>query len=228
VTMNKNTLLDIYNKLYKFFGPQHWWPGDTPLEIIVGAILTQNTAWTNVEKAIANLKQVRLLSSPAKIKRSGRKALARLIRPAGYYNVKSARIKNFIDFLDSGYGLSLKRLGRRETAKLRSELMSVNGIGPETCDSILLYAFKKPVFVVDAYTKRIFSRHGIFSESLSYDKVQEIFMRSLPSDERLYNEYHALIVRLGKELCRKKPDCGNCPLKEHLNHLKTDSYNNII
>jgi len=226
--MNKNTLLDIYNKLYKFFGPQHWWPGDTPLEIIVGAILTQNTAWTNVEKAIANLRKARLLSSPAKLKRYDRKALARLIRPAGYYNVKSKRLKNFINFLDSGYGLSLKRLGRQETAKLRSELMSVNGVGPETCDSILLYAFKKPVFVVDAYTKRIFSRHGIFSESLSYDKVQEIFVRNLPSDERLYNEYHALIVRLGKELCRKEPDCGSCPLKGYLNHLKTGPYNNII
>ena len=225
MTMNKNTLLDIYNKLYKFFGPQHWWPGDTPLEIIVGAILTQNTAWTNVEKAIANLKKAGALTSPRAMKKLRTSRLATLIRPAGYYNIKAKRLKNF---LDSGYGLSLKRLGRQEIAKLKSELMSVNGIGPETCDSILLYAFKKPVFVVDAYTKRIFSRHGIFSESLSYDKVQEIFMRSLPSDERLYNEYHALIVRLGKELCRKKPDCGNCPLKEHLNHLKTGSYNNII
>jgi len=141
-----------------------------------------------------------------------KRSLARLIRPAGYYNVKALRIKNFIDYLADHHDLSLDKLSRRKTAALRSELLSVSGIGPETCDSILLYAFKRPSFVVDAYTKRIFSRHDLFGEDAGYDEMKGIFTQNIPVDRKMYNEYHALIVRLGKELCRKSPKCGACPL----------------
>lgn len=204
---------DIYSRLYRFYGPQGWWPGDTRLEIIVGAILTQNTAWVNVEKAITNLKEAKLLSSPAGIEKIPKRRLARIIRPAGYYNVKAERLKNFISFLSARYDSSLNLLSRTPTSRLREELLAVNGIGPETCDSILLYAFKRPVFVIDAYTRRIFSRHGIFPEDCDYHEMQSLFMKNLPSEEGLFNEYHALIVRLGKDLCRKAPRCGKCPLK---------------
>ena len=141
-----------------------------------------------------------------------KRSLARLIRPAGYYNVKARRLKNFIEFLAAHYGLNLNRLSRRKTGVLRRQLLSVNGIGPETCDSILLYAFQRPSFVVDAYTKRVFSRHGLFSEGCGYDDVRKVFMENLPCDRKLYNEYHALIVRVAKEFCRKPPKCGACPL----------------
>lgn len=209
---NAKALKDIFDKLYRHYGPQGWWPGRTRFEIIVGAILTQNTAWRNVEKAIDNLKKAKLLS-PIELENVDRKRLARLIRPAGYYNVKSGRLKCFVDFLFSRYGGSLFEISRRETADLRKELLCVNGIGPETCDSILLYAFGRPLFVVDAYTKRIFSRHKFFKEDASYEEVQKFFMERLPRNSDLYNEFHALIVRLGKEVCRKTPDCNICPIK---------------
>lgn len=205
------TLLQIYKRLYKFYGPQGWWPGHTRFEIIVGAILTQNTAWCNVEKAIINLKSEKLLS-PEKVKSVSSRSLAALIRPAGYYNIKTKRLKNFIISLYSKYGGSLAKLSSENIDKLRKILLSINGIGPETCDSIMLYAFKKPIFVVDAYTKRVFSRHGFFNEGTGYHEVQKFFMDNLPKGERLYNEYHALIVRLGKEFCRTKPNCEKCPL----------------
>jgi len=207
-------IIKIYDILYKFYGPQGWWPARSRLEVIIGAILTQNTAWSNVEKAVHNLRKAGLLSSPAKISKARRQGLAKLIRPAGYFNVKSKRIKNFIRFLADKYNLSLKRLSRREAAVLREELLQVNGVGPETCDSILLYAFQRPAFVVDAYTKRIFSRHRFFRPDAGYEEVQKIFTANLPVDIKVYNEYHALIVRLGKEYCRKKPKCGKCPLKD--------------
>ncbi len=203
----------IYHRLYASFGPQDWWPGDTRLEIIVGAILTQNTAWSNVEKAIANLRGAGALSSLAALKNIRTRTLAKLIRPAGYYNIKAKRIKNFLRFLSSRYQGSLKAMSAQETGTLRQELLGVNGIGQETCDSILLYAFRRPIFVVDAYTKRIFSRHGLFAAGASYEDLQDAFMKRLPSDERLFNEYHALIVRLGKLVCRKNPDCSSCPLE---------------
>jgi endonuclease III related protein len=207
----KNIFLEIYNRLYAFYGPQEWWPADTRFEVIVGAILTQNTAWPNVEKAIVNLKREGVLS-PCKIKNIRIDSLARIIRPAGYYNVKAKRLKNFVSFLYSGYGGSLKRLSSQGTGKLRKELLNINGIGPETCDSIMLYAFKKRIFVVDTYTKRIFSRHSLVSGAAGYYDVHKIFMDNLPCRERLFNEYHALIVRLGKEFCRTKPRCVKCPL----------------
>ncbi len=152
------------------------------------------------------------MSSPSRLKQIHIRSLARLIRPAGYYNVKALRVKNFIDYLADHHGLSLDKLSHRKTAALRNELLSVSGIGPETCDSILLYAFKRPSFVVDAYTKRIFSRHGLFREDVGYDEVKRIFTQNIPRDRRVYSEYHALIVRLGKEICRKAPKCGACPL----------------
>ncbi len=210
--MNKGAFRDVYKKLYSAFGPQHWWPGDTQFEVIVGAILTQNTAWTNVEKAIANLKDAGALESAADMIKLRTGTLAKLIKPAGYYNIKAKRIRNFLRFLERGYGSDIKALESLDTPALRNELLSVNGIGPETCDSILLYAFGRPVFVVDAYTKRVFSRHGFFDEDLGYAEVQSIFTENLRRETAVFNEYHALIVRLAKEFCRARPKCGSCPL----------------
>ncbi len=180
--------------------------------MIAGAILTQNTSWKNVEKAIRGLKEAGILT-PLKMKQISVNALSAIIRPAGYHNIKARRLKNFVDFLFKNYALSLDRAGRQDPGRLRRELLTINGVGPETCDSILLYAFNRPFFVVDAYTKRIFSRHGFFKKKASYDDVQKFFTENLPEDLKLYNEYHALIVRLGKEYCRSKPACGSCPLE---------------
>ena len=206
-------LLTIYNRLYKKCGPRNWWPADTPFEVIVGAILTQNTAWSNVEKAIANLKDSRRFN-PASLAALRQKSLAKLIHPAGYYNVKAKRLKNFLRFLLSDFNGSLREAFALPAGRLRERLLDVNGIGPETADSILLYAAKKPVFVVDAYTKRMLSRHNIVKEDATYDDMQSIFMENLPKSTKLFNEYHALIVQLGKEYCRKKPLCHLCPLKK--------------
>ncbi len=206
------TITKIYRRLFQNFGPQHWWPGDTPFEIIVGAILTQNTNWGNVEKAIRNLKQEKLLT-PQALHTVTQSHLASLIKPAGYFNVKTKRIKNFVNFLFAKYGGDLKRMKRVETPALRKELLSVNGIGPETADSILLYAFDKPAFVIDAYTKRIFYRHNLVGHNANYHQVQELLTANLSRDVKIFNEYHALIVRLGKDFCRTKPRCESCPLK---------------
>lgn len=213
VSIPPGIFIRIYNKLYKFYGPQDWWPARSRFEVIVGAILTQNTAWTNVERAIRNLRAQGYLTSPRKICALDARELSRIIRPAGYHNVKAQRLKNFTDFLLNHYACRLDRLSRIPTDGLRGELLGVNGIGPETCDSILLYAFERPVFVVDAYTKRIFSRHGFFNQESTYEFVQGLFMKNLPTESILFNEYHALIVRLAKEYCRKSPRCGDCPLK---------------
>ena len=208
-----NSLLKIYHLLYTRFGPRHWWPGDTPLEIIIGAILTQNTAWSNVEKAIRNLKKVGALDVK-RLSGISEKKLAKLIRPAGYYNIKSKRIKSFLRFLNSAYNGSINRMFRTQTRALRDRLLSVKGIGPETADSILLYAGKKAVFVVDAYTKRIFSRHGFISKEAPYEEVQGFFLKNLSLDVKLFNEFHALIVELGKSLCKSmKPLCNECPIR---------------
>jgi len=207
------SLLDIYKLLYKRFGPRHWWPGDTKLEIIIGAILTQNTAWSNVEKAISNLKKSDLLKVK-RLSQVSRKRLARLIKPSGYYNIKSQRVKEFLGFLNSRYDGKIEKMFRTKTSKLREELLNVKGIGPETADSILLYAGQKPVFVIDSYTKRVFSRHRYIHEDASYEEAQEFFVKNLPRDVKLFNEYHALIVELGKNLCKsKKPLCSECPIK---------------
>lgn len=208
----RDKLLAIYKILRKAYGPQKWWPAKTRFEVIVGAILTQNTAWSNVEKAINNLKKAKLLL-PEKIKNVKNGYLTGLIKPAGYYNIKAQRLKNFVFFLYSQYGGSLRKLSSEEPVKLRKALLGVNGIGPETCDSIMLYALGKKIFVIDAYTKRIFSRHGFFGESSDYHAAQKYFMDNLPKSGKLYNEYHALIVRLAKDFCKTKPDCETCPLR---------------
>lgn len=200
-----------YQKLYKHFGPQHWWPGDTSFEIIVGAILTQNTNWDNVAKAIVRLKKHKLLTPKALLTVSQKK-LAAHIKSSGYFNVKAKRLKNFIHFLYKEYGGNLTKMKNEEASVLRRKLLDVNGIGPETADSILLYALDKPAFVVDAYTKRILLRHGIVDSSATYYEMQLLFLHSLRKGRKLFNEYHALIVRTGKDYCKPKPLCGKCPL----------------
>ena len=208
----KEVLEEIYQRLYKAFGPQHWWPGETPFEIIIGAILTQNTAWTNVERAIDNLKRKRLLS-PKALKKISRNQLAGLIRSTGYYNQKAKKVKNFIQFLFDNYRGSLRRMFLEDFLVLRSKLLEINGIGLETADSILLYAGNKPMFVIDAYTRRILTRHNLIKSKATYSEIQNYFMDSLEDEVRLFNEYHALLVRLGKEICKPKPKCRICPLR---------------
>ncbi|MGE5197786.1 MAG: endonuclease III domain-containing protein [Deltaproteobacteria bacterium] len=181
---------------------------------MTGAILTQNTNWRNVERAINNLKKNKLLTPQLLHKISCRK-LALLVRPAGYYNIKARRLKEFLHFLFKTYGGSLKKMSAVDTRILRQQLLGVKGIGPETADSMLLYALNRPVFVVDAYTKRVFSRHRFIREDATYEETQNLFMRNLRKDARLFNEYHALLVKLGKDFCLKnKPRCQACPLKK--------------
>lgn len=205
-----------YESLYAAFGPQGWWPGRTRFEIIAGAILTQNTAWTNVEKAIKNLKRARLLV-PARMRGASNGELALLIKPAGYFNVKARRLKNFTNHLFDNYGGSLDRFLRKDPATLRGELLGINGIGPETADSIILYAAGLPEFVVDAYTKRIALRHGLANEKAGYEELKAYFMENLPPDRALFNEYHALLVKTGKDYCKTGvPRCGLCPLNGFL------------
>jgi endonuclease-3 related protein len=204
----------IYRKLYACFGPQSWWPAETPFEVMVGAILTQNTNWFNVEKAIDNLKKKKILH-PHKLYRISQRRLAALIKPVGYYNIKAKRLKSFLDFFVKHYRGDPKKMSTQGLESLRQKLLSVNGIGPETADSILLYALNKPIFVVDAYTKRILLRHHLLSKNADYNETQNFFMRNLKKQVKLFNEYHALLVKLGKEFCLKnKPKCDICPLKE--------------
>lgn len=210
----KKRLRWIYRRLFRYFGQQHWWPADSDFEVAVGAILTQNTSWSNVEKAIQNLKKARCLSLKKMLNMSDG-ALAKLIRPAGYYNIKAKRLKNFLKFLKDKYKGSIGNMRRMGILDARSQLLSVNGIGEETADSILLYALGKPIFVVDAYTKRIAVRHGFVNEGADYKTLQHLFMDNLPNREDLFNEYHALIVRLGKEFCKKNnKNCILCPINE--------------
>jgi len=207
----RSTLTEIYTRLYKAFGPQQWWPAQTQFEVIVGAILTQNTNWGNVEKALANLKRKKCLS-PQAFRNISQRKLAALIKPAGYFNVKAKRLKNFITFLFEEYDGYLRKMGKEDCEILRRKLLTVNGIGFETADSILLYAFDKPIFVVDAYTKRILYRHNLIDRDEDYHTIQDMFMRSLNCDTQMFNEYHALIVRLGKDFCKPKPLCEQCLL----------------
>lgn len=207
----QSALAEIYAKLLETFGPQQWWPAQTQFEIIVGAILTQNTNWGNVEKALANIKREKLLSSQA-FQNISHSKLAALIRPAGYFNVKAKRLKSFVSFLFKEYGGRLRKMEKEDCSILRRKLLAVNGIGPETADSILLYAFDKPVFVVDSYTRRILYRHNIIGPGEDYHVIQEMFVKSLRCDIEMFNEYHALIVRLGKDYCKAKPRCEQCVL----------------
>lgn len=203
--------MKIYEKLYEAYGPRHWWPGETPFEVMVGAILTQNTSWRNVEKAIQRLKEKGALNSEG-IRQLKKSQLASLIQSSGYYRIKADRLKAFVDFLFEEYGGEVEKMGREPLKMVREKLLKVKGIGPETADSILLYGLNKPIFVVDAYTKRVLSRHRMVSERASYEEIQKLFMNHLPIDEKLFNEYHALFVYLGKTVCKKTPKCDICPL----------------
>lgn len=205
-------VLEIYGELLSAYGPRHWWPGETPFEVCAGAILTQNTNWGNVEKAIANLKAADSLSIRG-MAALARETLAALIRPAGYFNVKADRLLQFVNFLQEQHQSSLEQLFSAPWPRTRIELLSVKGIGPETADSILLYAGGKPSFVVDAYTRRIFSRIGLVDEQISYDQLRSFFMDRLPGDAALFNEFHALIVEHAKQYCRTKPICSSCCLR---------------
>jgi endonuclease-3 related protein len=209
-----------YEILFKEFGPQHWWPGESPLEVIVGAILTQNTNWGNVEKAIRNLKSNLKPFHPSTLHKISERKLAQLIRPAGYFNLKAKRLKNFVKFLFKEYDGQIEKMKEEPLATLRAKLLMVNGIGPETADSILLYALDKPAFVIDAYTKRFLYRHNIIPKDLDYHDVQKYFEKNLDNDRQLFNEYHALIVRLGKNFCKPTPKCEECVLKKISYNLK--------
>jgi endonuclease III related protein len=219
----QQTIIEIYKLLFDAFGPQHWWPGETRFEIITGAILTQNTSWTNVEKAIKNLKNAGCLI-PEKLHQLNHQQLAELIRPAGYYNIKAKRLKNFTDWLFENYTGNLDALENIKTEQLRYELLNIKGIGFETADSILLYAFERPVFVVDAYTARITVRHGLLEPDADYEQLKYLFESNLPQDAQLYNEYHALMVRLGKDFCRPNARCTGCPLEKLSHNTETEYY----
>jgi len=201
-------LIEIYDLLYDRYGPQYWWPGETRDEIIIGAILTQNTNWKNVEKAIENLKSQSLITLE-NLLRANVKEISQCIRPSGYYNQKAIRLQEIAKFFHRN---SLKSFGAHSTAKMRNELLALKGIGPETADSILLYAFEKTIFVIDAYTKRIFHRLGFFTEGISYKEAQTFFMQNLEKNIKLFNEFHALLVRHAKEYCQKFPHCAKCVL----------------
>ena len=214
----------FYDALYTALGPQHWWPGRTPFEVIIGAILTQNTSWANVQRAMANLRKAKLLT-PGAMEKVSRPRLAKLVRPSGYFRQKARKLKAFIRFLRREYGGSLARMFRTPVGELREKLLAVHGIGPETADSILLYAGQQPAFVVDAYTRRILERHGHAAPRDSYEQIRARFESVLPRDAHLYNEYHALIVHTGKSWCRtKNPRCDECPLAPFLpDRIRTES-----
>ncbi|MCU0916259.1 MAG: endonuclease III domain-containing protein [Planctomycetes bacterium] len=207
----RELLLEIYQRLFDFFGPQHWWPGESPFEVAVGAILTQNTSWTNVAKAIANLKAAGSLDA-FKLHEMDLEQLELLIRPAGYFRVKAKRLKNFIRWLCERYDGDLVNLEPVSTNRLREELLAISGIGPETADSILLYALNRPVFVVDTYTARVMVRHGLIGPELDYQQLQGLFMSNLEPDAAFFNEFHALLVMTGKDYCKPRPKCAPCPL----------------
>jgi endonuclease-3 related protein len=205
-----------YEALLKAYGPQHWWPGRTRFEVIVGAILTQSTSWSNVELAIVALRREKLLS-PLALERVSLARLSRLIRSSGYFRQKARKLKAFVHFLRKEYRGSLDRMFATPTSKLREQLLGVHGIGPETADSILLYAGDHPVFVVDAYTRRMLERHQLAHGKQNYEEIQWLFEQSLPARAPLFNEYHALIVHTGKHFCRKSvPRCEECALKPFL------------
>lgn len=208
-------LMRIYEALFRHYGPLHWWPGETSFEVMVGAILTQNTAWTNVEKAIKNLKQSNLLNARRMLETPDEK-LAQFIRPAGYFNIKSKRLKNFLKFFYGRYNANVKKMFKSTLSRLRDELLQINGIGEETADSILLYAGNKASFVVDAYTRRVLTRHRYIKGGEKYGEIQSLFTKHLKPNPPLYNEYHAQIVAVGKDFCRKTPDCQSCPLARFL------------
>jgi endonuclease-3 related protein len=201
--------------LLNAFGKRNWWPGETELEIIIGAVLTQNTSWKNVEKAIDNLKQHNVLDIETLYKMN-RETLALIIKPSGFYNVKSGRLKNIINVIYNDYSANISHLKNINMLTLRDKLLEINGIGRETADSIILYALNKPIFVVDVYTKRFLKNHRLYDKESDYDTVQRFFMKNLPNDTYLFNEFHALIVYLCQNFCKKVPLCNRCPLEQDL------------
>jgi len=205
----------VYQVLFDKLGPQHWWPGRSPFEVMVGAVLVQNTAWKNVERAIANLRDAGCLE-PHAIHALPQAELEELIRPAGYFRVKAKRLRNLVGFVVERYDGSLEAMRASDAAALREELLAVHGIGPETADSILLYALDRPVMVVDAYTHRIWARHGWIDYDVDYHQLQEKVASGLPDDAAVFNELHALLVHVGKHWCRRLPKCEECPLRELL------------
>lgn len=205
----KTALKEYYDALFAAYGPQKWWPGETGVEMVIGAFLTQNTNWKNVEKAIARLHAANLIDWTA-LRDVPIADLAELVRPAGYY--KARRLKNFVTWLWSRYDGDLKRLRDIPLELLRNELLSINGVGPETADAILLYALHKPSFVIDAYATRLIRRHNLMAEPINYDLLKKLFEENLPRDAQLFNEYHALIVQVGKRHCRTVAQCEGCPL----------------
>ncbi|MFC1860466.1 endonuclease III domain-containing protein [Chloroflexota bacterium] len=214
------TLLDIYRRLMARYGPQHWWPAEEPFEVMVGALLTQSAAWRNVEKAIDNLKAAEALS-PQALRRLGLSEVAALIYPCGYYNAKALKLKSLASWLGNCYDDNLDKLFIGSTDHLRRQLLSVYGIGEETADSIILYAANQPVFVIDAYTRRTINRIGLAPDSNSYIAYQALFMDNLPADTGLFNKYHALLVCLAKDVCRKRPLCPKCCLNSICRFYKT-------
>ncbi len=211
-------LQNIYHQLINCYGPQHWWPAQEPFEVIVGAILTQAAAWLNVEKAINNLKAAKALS-PKALRHLSLSEVAALIHPCGYFNAKALKLKSLAHWLGEYYNDNLNKLYANNTQRLRQELLSIHGIGQETADSIILYAANKPIFVIDAYTRRIINRIGLAPDSNSYTAYQALFMDNLPTDAELFNEYHALLVSLGKDVCRNRPLCQQCCLNNTCHHL---------
>lgn len=205
----------VFDRLLERYGPQHWWPGDSPFEVMIGAVLTQNTSWTNVEKAMARLREEDLLD-PGRLYGFPVSQLSILVRSSGYYNQKARRLKDLAAFVMERYGGDIRRMRGVPVKKLRPELLGVKGIGPETADSILLYALDLPVFVGDAYTRRMLFRHRWLEEGAGYDRMVQVLTRRLPPDPELYNEYHALVVELGKRHCRTRPQCSGCPLQKLL------------
>lgn len=214
-SQTKERLTDIYRRLGAAFGDPGWWPGDTPFEVAVGAVLTQNTTWRNVEKAIKRLKDADLLSAKA-LRSVTTEELAGYIVPAGYYNVKARRLKSLVEFLWAECGGRVETLADIPVAEARGKLLSVNGVGPETADSVLLYAAGVPTFVVDAYTHRILNRHGLVPEEAGYDEIKTIFEDNLGPDTDMFNKFHALLVKCGHLHCKPKPKCEGCPLEELL------------
>ncbi len=206
------TLMEMYRAMEARLGHQAWWPGETPLEVCIGAILTQNTNWRNVEKAIANLKAAGLLGVGA-LCAMPHDQLAELIRPAGYFNVKAKRLKNFIAAVHESAGDDVEAFLDRPVSALRAELLAINGVGRETADSMILYAARKPSFVVDAYTYRILLRHGLIAQEDDYDAIKHLFEEELPEDIELWNDYHAQLVAVGKNYCRPRARCDGCPLE---------------
>lgn len=213
--LSNTAFLKIYKKLYKTFGPQHWWPGDTPFEIIVGAILTQNTNWQNASRAITNIRAAGLLE-PKKLLES-RRRIAGLIKTSGFYRTKAKYLTAFLEYYVNNYDGEARKMAKKETHAIRHELLAIPGIGPETADAILLYALGKKTFVVDNYARSIFSRHGMVDPDISYENLQHAIENNIPKSVSIYNEFHALLVRVGKEYCRKnEPLCSSCPLRKLL------------